>query len=145
MCVNKKARFHYHIIDRFEAGLVLSGPEIKSIRAGEVSLDQSYVAPYNGELYLVGAHIRPYKFNADPEYDPLRRRKLLMHKHEIHKLIGRVEQKGLTIVPLQLHLKRGFAKLEIALARGKDAPDKRETIREREAQREMSRVVRGKR
>ena len=141
ICVNKKARFNYHILEKFEAGLVLTGPEIKSIRKGEVNIEQSYITPHNGELFLVGAHIKPYQFSADPDYDPIRRRKLLMHKHEINKLAARVEQKGLTIVPLQLHFRRGYAKLEIALAKGKDAPDKRRTIKEREGKVEAARAM----
>jgi len=139
--VNRKARFNYHIIETFEAGLVLTGPEIKSVRKGEINLAESYVSPYNGELFLVGAHIKPYAFSTDREYDPVRRRKLLMHRHELDKLVGRVEQKGLTIIPLQLHLKRGRAKIEIALARGKDAPDKRADIKDREKKLEAKRAM----
>lgn len=145
VAINKKARFDYHIIDRFEAGLVLTGAEIKSVRNGAISLAESYITPQRGELFLVGAHIKPYKFNADTAYDPLRRRKLLMHKREIAKLAKGVEARGFTIVPLQVHLKRGFAKLEIGLAKGKAAPDKRQDIKEREAKREMSRVMKGAR
>lgn len=138
---NKKARFDYHIIESFEAGIVLTGAEIKSVRLGEVSLSESFVRPEKGEVFLFGAHIKPYSFNGDKEYDPTRRRKLLMHRHEIDKLRGRVEQKGLTIVPLKLYLKRGRAKLEIGLAKGKNAPDKRQTMKERESKREMARLT----
>jgi SsrA-binding protein len=143
VALNKKARFDFHILEKFEAGLVLSGAEIKSVRNGAISLAESYIAPSRGELFLVGAHIKPYAFNADPDYDPVRRRKLLMHKREITKLAKGVEAKGCTIVPLQVYLKRGFAKLEIGLAKGKAAPDKRQNIKEREAKREMGRIMKG--
>lgn len=138
---NKKARFDYHILETFEAGLVLTGAEIKSVRMGEISIAESYIRPEKGEIFLLAAHIKPYSFNADKDYDPTRKRKLLMHKHEIEKLKGRVEQKGLTIVPLRMYLKRGRAKLEIALAKGKDAPDKRQSVKERESKRELARAL----
>lgn len=141
---NKKARFDYHVIEVFEAGLVLSGSEIKSIRQGGVSLQESYVRPHRGELFLVGAHIKPYTFTADTTYDPIRPRKLLLHKKEVDKLSGGVGAKGLTIVPLSIYLKKGRAKLEIALARGKSAPDRRDSIRERESSREMARFIKAK-
>jgi SsrA-binding protein len=143
--VNKKARFDYHILETFEAGIVLSGAEIKSVRAGGVSLNQSFIFPYGEELFLQGAHIAPYSHSGALEYDPTRKRKLLLHRHEIDKLRARVEQKGLTIVPLQLYLKRGRAKLEIALAKGKADPDKRDSIKEREGKREVARAMRRER
>ena len=142
--VNKKARFNYHIVETYEAGLVLTGPEIKSVRAGHISLGESYVRPERGDLYLINANITPYKFSADPDYDPIRKRKLLLHKHEIEKLTGRVEQKGLTIVPLQIYLKRGLAKLEIALAKGKDAPDKKKDMIDKDKKLEASRAMKFK-
>lgn len=142
VCVNRKARFNYQILETFEAGLVLTGAEIKSVRKGEISLEESYIAPRNGELWLLNAHVKGYQFSDQAEYDPVRRRKLLMHKHEINKLTSRVEQKGLTLVPLQLYLRKGRAKLELALAKGKAAPDKRQTIKEREADREARRAMR---
>jgi len=139
---NKKARFNYHLIEFFEAGVVLTGAEIKSIRAGSISLAESYVRPHRGELYLYQAHIAPYTHAADnSSYDPVRPRKLLMHRREIEKLVGRVDTKGFTIVPVKIYLKRGYAKLEIALAKGKDAPDKRQTIKERESKRELARAI----
>lgn len=138
---NRKARFHYHIQETFEAGLVVSGAEIKSIRAGGVSLAESYVRPERGELFIVGMHVRPYGMDARQDYDPLRKRKLLMHRREIRLLQMGVEKKGLTIIPLKIYLKRGYAKLEIALARGKGAPDKRQTILRREAGREAARAM----
>lgn len=142
---NRKARFSYHIIETYEAGLVLTGSEIKSIRAGGASIAESFVSPRRDGLYLVQAHIKPYSHTSDKEYDPTRPRKLLLHSKEIDILRGRVEQKGLTIVPLQLHLKRGYAKLIIALAKGKNAPDKRDTIRAREGEREVARAIKNKR
>ena len=139
---NRKARFDYYIEDTLEAGLVLSGGEIKSIRAGEVALEQSYIRPKNGELFLIGAHIKPYKFTDDKDYDPVRPRKLLLNKQEIYKLIKKLEQQGMTIVPLSLYLKNGWVKLEIAVAKGKAAPDKRSTIKDRESKREIARAMR---
>jgi SsrA-binding protein len=138
---NRKARFDYHIIESFEAGLVLTGAEIKSIRAGEITVNEAYVRPQNGELFLLNAYIKPYSHSGDKEYDPRRPRKLLMHKREIAKLIRELEAKGTTLVPLQVHLKDGRAKLEVALGKGKAAPDKRQDIKKREAQREVAREL----
>ena len=142
ICQNRKARFDYHILDSFEAGIVLTGSEIKSIRAGQVKIEEGYVSAKGGELQLLGVHIQEYKQSDNRDYNPLRPRKLLMHRSEIDKLRGQIEQKGLTIVPLRLYLKRGKAKLEIGLAKGKDAPDKRKTIKAREQTREMARFTR---
>ncbi len=141
---NRKARFSYHLEERFEAGLVLLGAEIKSIRAGNVNLADSYISPYQGELFLVNAHISKYAFSDDAKYDPTRRRKLLMHKREIERLTGRIEQKGYTLVPTKIYLKKGRAKLEIALAKGKAAPDKRETKKKRELDREAERAMKNR-
>jgi SsrA-binding protein len=138
---NRKARFDYHIIETFEAGLVLTGAEIKSIRAGEITVNEAYVRPQNGELFLLNAYIKPYSHSGDKEYDPRRPRKLLMHKREIVKLIRELEAQGPTLVPLQVHLKDGRAKLEVALGKGKAAPDKRQDIKKREAQREVAREL----
>lgn len=138
---NRKARFNYEILETFEAGIVLTGAEIKSIRAGGVSLSEAYVRPFGDSVVLLGAHINPYSFSDQRDYNPTRQRTLLLHAHEINKLRGRVEQKGLTIVPLKLYLKRGRAKVEIALARGKAAPDKRATIKAREGEREIARAI----
>lgn len=138
---NKKARFNYHILETIEAGLVLTGAEIKSIRLGQINIEESYVRPSKDGLYLLQAHISPYSHSGAKEYDPIRPRKLLLNKHEIDKLRGKVEQKGLTIVPLNVHLKKGRAKIEIALAKGKDAPDKRQATKEREVKRELQRAV----
>lgn len=141
---NRKARFNYHIIESFEAGIVLTGAEIKSIRNTGVSIGESYIRPNGSELVLIGAHINPYSHAIDTSYDPVRQRKLLLHRREINKLIASTERKGMTIVPLKVYLKGGRAKVEIALAKGKDAPDKRQTIKGREANREAARAVKGK-
>jgi SsrA-binding protein len=138
---NRKARFDYHIIETFEAGLVLTGAEIKSVRAGEITVNEAYVRPQGGELFLLNAYIKPYSHSGDKEYDPRRPRKLLMHKREIAKLIRELEAKGTTIVPLQVHLKTGRAKLDIGLGKGKAAPDKRQDIKKKEAQREVAREL----
>lgn len=142
---NRKARFNYHILETFEAGIVLTGAEIKSIRQGHITLAESYVRPEGEEIFLVNAHIDPYAFNSEKDYDPVRKRKLLLKRHEIDKLRGRVEAKGLTLVALKIYLKRGRAKIEIALAKGKNAPDKRNTIRERQSNREVARAIKSKR
>lgn len=142
---NRKARFSYHIIETLEAGIVLTGPEIKSIRTSGISVQEGYIRPQGGELFLLGAHIKPYSFSQSDEYDPVRPRKLLLKHREIERLVGAVERKGMTIVVLKVYLKRGLAKLEIALAKGKNAPDKREGIRARESEREMLRGIKGKR
>lgn len=138
---NKKARFDYHILETFEAGLVLTGAEIKSIRAGEITVNEAYVRPQGGELFLLNAYIKPYAHNGDRDYDPLRPRKLLMHRREISKLIRELETAGTTIVPLDIHLKNGRAKIEIALGKGKAAPDKRQDIKKREATRDIAREM----
>ena len=140
---NRKARFDYHLIEFFEVGVVLTGAEIKSIRQNGISIAESYVRAISGELFLLNAHIKPYSFSTDPSYDPIRERKLLMKKREIERLAGRVSQQGLTLVPVKLYFKRGIAKLEIALAKGKAAPDKRQDIKRREGEREIERYHRG--
>ncbi len=141
IAVNKRARFEYHILEVFEAGLVLTGAEIKSIRAGGISIAESYVQPWNGEVFILGAHIAPYSHSGSKEYEPTKKRKLLLHAQEIDKLRSRVEEKGFTIIPLRVYLKNGRAKVEIALAKGKDAPDKRKSIKEREGKREIDRAM----
>ena len=138
---NRKARHNYHIIEDLEAGIVLTGPEIKSIRQNGISLAESYVRPLGEDIVLMGAHIEPYRFDASRSSDSRRTRKLLLHREEIVRLRARVEQKGLTIVALMLYLKRGRAKLKIALARGKDAPDKRQSLKDREGKREAARAI----
>lgn len=141
VAVNRKARFDYHISDSVEAGLVLSGAEIKSIRNGEVTIGEAYVRPQGGELFLLNAYIKPYALSGDKEYNPLKPRKLLLHRREIDKLVRQLETKGTTIVPLQIHLKNGRAKLEIALGKGKAGPDKRQDIKKREVQRDLARAL----
>lgn len=139
---NRKARFHYELLEKFEAGMVLTGAEIKAIRESGISLQESFIRPAQGELLLLNAHIKPYTHAAgDKEYNPTRTRKLLMHKKEILLLQGKVEQKGLTIIPIKVYLKKGKAKLELALARGKAGPDKRSDIKERETKRELARAM----
>jgi SsrA-binding protein len=138
---NRKARFDYHIVDTYEAGLVLTGAEIKSIRSGEISITEAYVRPTRGELFLLNAHILPYSHSGDKEYDPRRPRKLLMHRKEIERLVHQLETAGTTIVPLQVLLRKGRAKLEIGLGKGKAAPDKRQDIKKRETQREIARAM----
>jgi SsrA-binding protein len=141
---NKKAFFNYEILERFEAGIVLKGSEIKSLREGKISLKESYIRVSDGEMFLLQANISEYSHSDDKTYDPTRKRKLLMHKNEINKLSVKVDQKGLTLVPLKIYLKKGYAKLEIALARGKNAPDKRKAIKEKELKVEAQRAMKYK-
>jgi len=136
---NRKAKHEYFLLDTFEAGLVLKGSEIKSIRAGQLSLAQAYVSIENGEAWLVNAHIAPYNQANRFNHDPLRPRKLLLHRKQIKKLFENVRQKGTTIVPLRVYLKDGKAKVEIALAKGKKHYDKRAEIAKRDAQRDLDR------
>jgi len=138
---NRKAFHDYHIDDTLEAGLVLVGSEIKSIRAGRVNLRDSYVTIRNGEAWLIGAHIAGYAQASYADHDPNRERKLLMHRLEISRWLRRVEQRGYTIVPLRLYLKNNRAKLEIALARGKRQYDKRDAIAKRDVQRTLERRI----
>ncbi len=136
---NKKARFEFFILETFEAGLVLKGTEIKSVRNGQISLQEAYVRTNGEEIWLVGAHVAPYEHASAFQHDPKRERKLLLHKREIRKLFDEVRIKGLTIVPIRVYLKDGKAKLEIGLAKGKKQYDKRELIKERDMERETSR------
>lgn len=141
---NKKAYHDYFILEKFEAGIALTGTEIKSIRGGNVNLKDSWVSVKEGEAFVLGMHISPYEKGNIFNKDPLRVRKLLMHKKEIHKLIGKVTQDGLSIVPLSIYLKGSRAKLEIALVKGKKLYDKREDAAKRDAKRDIERAVRGK-
>ena len=138
---NKKARHDYAISDVLECGLVLTGTEVKSLRAGRASLIDGFAMINDGELWLMGVHIPEYTEGTWTNHTPRRDRKLLVHKNELNKLIGKLKDSGTTLVPLQLYFKDGRAKVEIAVARGKKAHDKREAIKEREADREVSRVV----
>lgn len=135
---NKKARFEFFILETFEAGLVLKGTEIKSVRSGQISLQEAYVRTNGAEIWLIGAHIAPYEHASAFQHDPKRDRKLLMHKKEIRKLYDEVRIKGMTLVPIRVYLKGGRAKLEIGLAKGKKQYDKRESIKERDVERESS-------
>ncbi len=138
---NRKATHDYHVESRYEAGLVLLGSEIKSIRAGGVNLREGYVAPRDDELWLVNVHIAPYKPAAREGHEPRRPRKLLLSRREISRLISRVQERGYTIIPLSLYLKHGRAKVEIGLAKGKRQYDKRASISERESQRQIERTL----
>lgn len=142
IAVNRRAHHDYFIDDRVEAGLVLTGTEIKSIREGRVNLREGYARIVDGEGWLVNVHIAPYEQGNRYNHEPRRDRKLLLHRDEINTLIGKVRQRGYTLVPLQLYLKRGRAKVELGLARGKRDYDKREVIARREAQREIERHLR---
>ena len=142
---NRRARYDYHIEERFEAGMVLEGWEIKAIRAGQVQLTDGYVMIRDGELFLIGCRInalRSASTHVHPEAD--RTKKLLMHKEEIRRLVGKVEQRGYTLVPLDLHYKDGRVKVEIALAKGKAQHDKRETEKKRDWEKEKARLMRHK-
>ncbi|HEX6470867.1 MAG TPA: SsrA-binding protein SmpB [Streptosporangiaceae bacterium] len=139
---NKRARYDYHIEDTWEAGLVLMGTEVKALRAGRASLTDGYARIKDGEVWLEGVHIPEYVQGTWTNHAPRRPRKLLLHKREIARLVNRTQEPGLTLVPLSLYFKDGKAKVEIALARGKRAHDKRQAIAQREARREMDRAVR---
>jgi SsrA-binding protein len=142
---NRRARFEYHIEEQFEAGIVLEGWEVKAIRAGQVQLTDGYVLIRDGELYLIGCRINPLRSaSTHVQPEPDRTRKLLMKKDQIRRLIGKVEQRGFTLVPLNLHYKGGHIKAEIALAKGKAQHDKRETEKKRDWEREKARLMRHK-
>ncbi|GGA44754.1 SsrA-binding protein [Kroppenstedtia guangzhouensis] len=138
---NRKAHHEYHVEDTYEAGIVLTGTEIKSIRQGRVNLKDSYALINDGEVYLVNMHISPFEQGNRFNHDPTRTRKLLLHKGEINKLIGLTKQKGFTLVPLDLHLRNGYAKIQLALAKGKKLHDKREAVAKRDADREIRRQL----
>jgi SsrA-binding protein len=141
---NRKASFDYHLLDRFEAGLVLTGTEIKSVRANQVSLRRGFVQAREGELWLIDANIAPYEHGNRENHEPTRPRKLLLHRREINKIINALAQKGLTVVPTKMYLRGGLAKIEIALARGKAGRDKRADLAKRDAQRQVERALREK-
>lgn len=143
VATNRRARFDYEIVDSFEAGMVLTGPEVKSLREARANLGDAFATVHRGEIWLEKLHISPYEAaTRDNPSDPQRRRKLLLHRREIERLDGRVAEKGLTLIPLTLYFRGGRAKVELALARGKHRHDKRETIRQRESDRETQRVMR---
>jgi SsrA-binding protein len=139
---NRQARFQYEILETYEAGIELTGTEVKSMRAGKANLRDGYVIIRNGEALLLNVHISPYQASGQYfNHEPRRTRKLLLHRREINKLIGQVEQKGLTLIPLKLYLKRGWIKVSVGLAKGKKLHDKRETLKRRQDQREMARAM----
>ena len=142
VATNRQASYRYHLLDHWEAGLVLTGTEVKSLRDGKAQIKDGYATVRDGEVWLHNVHIPPYAPAARENHDPERSRKLLMHRREIDRLEGRARERGLTIVPTRLYFSDGRAKVEIALARGKDVGDKRQTIKEREMKREMERAVR---
>ena len=141
IAINRRARFDYHIEETHEAGIVLTGGEVKSLREGRANLKDSYGRIDKGEAVLINAHINSYEPAHYFNTEPTRTRKLLMHKKEIMRLMGKVQEQGLTLIPLRLYFKNGRAKVELALAKGKKLYDKRETTREREVQRDMARAM----
>lgn len=138
---NRKATHDYHIVETFETGIVLTGTEIKSIRQGRVNIQDSYARIENGELFIIGMHISPYEQGNRYNVDPTRTRKLLMHAKEINRLLGKTKMQGLTLIPLDVHLRNGFAKIKLALAKGKKLYDKRATAAKRDADREIRRQL----
>jgi SsrA-binding protein len=141
IATNRRARRNYTVVETYEAGLALLGSEVKSLREGKVDLKDSYGDLRQGELFLIGVYVAPYEFAREGGHDPERPRKLLLHRREIDKIAGRVAEKGLTLVPLQLYFKDGRAKVEIGLARGKTSVDKRQALRDRDHQREIERAT----
>lgn len=141
LATNRKAYHDYFIVETFEAGIALTGTEIKSLRAGGVNLRDSYAQVRDGEVWLQNVHISPYEQGNRFNVDPYRTRKLLLHRKEINRLMGRAQEKGLTIVPLRIYLKKNRAKVELALVKGKKQYDKRESIAQRDAKREMERAI----
>jgi len=144
VATNRKAYHNYHVGDSIEAGIVLTGSEIKSIRAGRVSLGDAYVRPERGELWLLNAHIARYEASSYLSHEPTRPRKLLLHRKEINSLTSKVSEKGLTLVPTRLYIKNSIAKVEVALAKGKKLYDKRESIGRREVERELARATKSR-
>jgi SsrA-binding protein len=142
IATNRRARFDYEIADTFEAGLVLLGSEVKSLRLGKANLSDAYAVVRGGEAFLIGAYIAPYEFAREGGHDPTRTRKLLLHKREIERIGSAVAEKGLSLVPMRLYFKDGRAKIEIGLGKGKARFDKRETLKRRQADREMQRAMR---
>jgi SsrA-binding protein len=145
IAVNRRARYDYFIEEQYEAGLVLTGSEVKSLREGKANLGDSYARIANGEAFLVNAHINPYAAANRLNHEPTRTRKLLLHKQEIRRLTGKVQERGLTLIPLRLYFKDGRVKVELAVARGKKRYDKRETLRKKVARREVERSLKSRR
>ena len=141
---NRRARHDYHLLERFEAGLVLTGTEVKSLREGHATLQRAFADVRDGEVWLVGAHIPEYAQGNLANHDPDRDRKLLLHRREIASLVGKVQERGLTLIPTRLYWKDGRAKVEVALARGKEARDKRRDIADRDARRQIERALKSR-
>ena len=141
VATNRKALYEYFVEDRFEAGIALTGTEIKSVRAGRVNLKDGFVLIRNGEAWLVNVHIAPYDFGNRENHEPRRERRLLLHKQEIRKMLGKVSERGWTVVPLNMHLVKGRAKVEVALVRGKRLYDRKDAVAERDADRELRRQI----
>ncbi len=144
IATNRKAYHDYEILETYEAGIVLRGTEVKSLRESQVNFKDCYAAVDNGEAWLIGCYISPYHHGTDANHAPERKRKLLLHRREIQRLLGKVAERGLTMIPLRLYFKSGRAKCELGLARGKKLHDKRASIREREAKREMAKEARAR-
>ena len=142
VCVNKKARYEYEILETLEGGLALTGTEVKSLRAGQASITEGFAAIFGNEAWLVDCQIQPYAFGNLNNHEPRRRRKILLHRREIAKLVGKVKEKGLSIVPLKIYFKNGLAKVELGVGRGKKLHDKREAIKGRDTAREAAREMR---
>jgi SsrA-binding protein len=142
---NRRARHEYHLLERLEAGLVLTGTEVKSLRTGRATIDRAYADVRGGQVWLVGAHIAPYEQASLGSHDPGRDRKLLLHRKEIASLHGKVRERGFTLVPTRLYFKDGRAKVELALARGKETRDKRRDIAKRDADRQIERALKSRR
>ena len=142
VATNRQASYRYHLMDKWECGMVLTGTEVKSLRDGKAQLKDGYAAIRDGEVWLYNVHIAPYPPATTENHEPERPRKLLMHRREIERLIGKTREKGLTLVPTRLYFRDGRVKVEIALAKGKDVGDKRQAIKEREMKREMERAIR---
>jgi len=142
LATNRRARHEYEILETFEAGIALRGTEVKSLRESQLTFKDAYATIRNDEAWLVGCHISPYSHGTDANHDPDRDRKLLLHRSELKRLTGKVAERGLTLIPLRLYLKRGRVKLEVGLARGRKLHDKRSALREREVRREMDRAAR---
>jgi SsrA-binding protein len=138
---NPKATYDYHILESWETGIVLTGTEVKALRSGKASIKEAYARVKNGEVFLEGMNITPYEQGNRYNHDPVRARKLLLHRREIEKLVGAVEQQGLTLIPLELYFKNGRAKIALALGKGKKQHDKREAIKRRIQEREVARAV----
>ncbi len=144
IATNKKARFDYEILDTYEAGIVLRGPEVKSVKAGQISIKEAFATVRGEEVFLTNAHISPYKQASNIEQEPTRSRKLLLKKSEISSLVGKAKTQGLTLIPTKVYLKRGFVKVEIGLGKGKKKYDKREQLKKKDVKREIARDLREK-